>query len=84
MDPSLYAEQRYKDGLECAKQATQYDKNSQFKAALSFYDEAVEALTHSTYLAPVFSPILTQVGKYARRADEIRQFLSSIEKKQGS
>ncbi len=77
MEPSLYAEQRYKDGLDYARQATQYDHGGNYSAALTFYNEAVEALTHATYLAPVFTPILTQVGEYSRRSDEIRQYLTS-------
>ncbi len=83
MDPSPYAEQRYRDGLDCALRATQYDKNGHYSAALSFYNEAVEALTQATSLASVFSPILTQVGDYSKRADEIRHYLSSSKEKQG-
>ena len=82
MDPSPYAEQRYKDGLEYARLATQHDKKGQFSAALSFYNEAVGALTHATSLAPVFTPILVQVGEYSRRSDEIRQYLTTS-KRQG-
>lgn len=77
MDPSPYAEQRYKDGLECARRATQYDQEKQFSAALSYYDEAVEALTEATSLAPVFDPIMKQVEQYYRRAKDIRLYLSS-------
>lgn len=84
MDPSLHAEQRYKDGLDYARRATQYDQSGQFTAALAFYNEAVEALTQATYLTPVFNPILTQVGDYARRAEEIRQYLASGSVKQGN
>ncbi len=83
MDPSLYAEQRYKDGLDYARRATQYDQNGQFSAALSFYNEAVEAFTYATYLTPAFTPILKQVGEYAKRSEEIRQYLSSGAGKQG-
>ena len=83
MDPSLYAEQRYKDGLEYARRATQYDQSGQYSAALSFYNEAVEAFTHATYLAPAFTPILEQVGDYARRSEEIRQYLLSGAGRQG-
>ncbi len=77
MDPSPYAEQRYKDGLDCARRATQYDKEGQFPASLSYYDEAVEALTEATCLAPVFAPIMTQVDQYSRRANDIRKYLAS-------
>lgn len=84
MDPSPYAEQRYKDGLEFARRATQYDQNGHFSAALSFYDEAVEALTQATSMAPVFNPILSQVGEYSKRANDIRLYLSSSKPNQGS
>jgi hypothetical protein len=77
MEPSAYAEQRYKDGLDCARRATHYDQSGDYNGALTFYNEAVEALTHATYLAPVFTPILAQVGEYSKRLDEIRQYLSS-------
>lgn len=77
MDPSPYAEQRYKDGLEFARRATQYDKDGQFSAGLSFYDEAVEALSEATSLAPVFSPIMNQVEQYSRRANDIRLYMAS-------
>lgn len=83
MEPSPYAEQRYKDGLDCARRATQYDQSGNYRAALAFYNEAVEALTHATSLAPVFTPILKQVGSYSRRLDEIRQYLSAGSGKQG-
>lgn len=83
MDPSPYAEQRYKDGLDYARRATQYDQARQFSAALSFYNEAVEALTQATYMAPVFSPILSQVGEYSRRSEEIRQYLARGKDQQG-
>ena len=72
MDTSLFAEQRYKDGLECARRATQYDQEGHFSAALSFYSEAVEALNQACSLAPAFSPILPRVSEYAKRAEEIR------------
>ena len=75
--PSAYAEQRYKDGLECARRATQFDQSGQFSAALSFYSETVESLTEACHLAPIFSPILPRVHEYARRAEEIRQYLAS-------
>ena len=84
MDPSPYAEQRYKDGLDYARRATQYDQSGQFSAALSFYSEAVEALTQATYLAPVFNPILAQVGDYSRRAEEIREYLAKGTTQQGT
>jgi len=77
MDPSPYAEQRYKDGLDFARRATQYDQQGQYSAALSFYNEAVEALTEATSLAPVFAPIMSQVDQYTRRASDIRGYLSS-------
>lgn len=81
--PSPYAEQRYKDGLDYARRATHYDQNGDYSAALSFYNEAVEALTHATYLAPVFNPILVQVGEYTKRLGEIRGYLLSGRGKQG-
>ena len=84
MDPSPYAEQRYKDGLECARRATQYDESGNFSVALSFYDEAVEALTQATSMAPVFSPILFQVGEYSKRAKDIRHYLSTSSAKEGN
>ena len=83
MDPSPYAEQRYKDGLECARRATQFDQQGQYSAALSFYDEAVEALTEATSLAPVFAPIMSQVDQYSRRSSDIRAYLSSRAPNQG-
>lgn len=72
MDSGLFAEQRYKDGLECARRATQYDQEGHFSAALSFYSEAVEALNQACSMNPSFSPILPRVADYARRAEEIR------------
>ncbi len=78
MDPSGYAEQRYKDGLECAKRATQFDQDGHYSAALSFYSEAVEALNNACYMSPFFNPILPRVQEYSRRAEEIRQYLSSV------
>ena len=81
MDTSLYAEQRYKDGLECARRATQYDQEGHFRAALSFYSEAVQALNQACSLAPVFSPILSRVAEYARRAEEIRVYCLRAEGK---
>lgn len=81
MDTSPYAEQRYKDGLECARRATQYDQEGHFRAALSFYSEAVEALNQACSLAPVFSPILPRVAEYARRAEEIRVYCLRAEGK---
>ena len=75
MDPSPYAEQRYKDGLECAKRAVKYDEDGHYSGALSFYSEAVEALNHACAMAPAFLPIKAQVEQYSRRAEEIRQYL---------
>ena len=72
MDSTVYAEQRYKDGLECARRATQYDHEGHLSAALSFYSESVEALNQACSMNPVFSPILPRVAEYARRAEEIR------------
>lgn len=77
MDPSPYAEQRYKDGLEYARMATQYDQQRHFSGAMAFYSEAVEALSHACAMAPAFSPIMDQVMDYGRRAEEIRQYLAS-------
>ena len=68
----MFAEQRYKDGLECARRATQYDQEGHFSAALSFYSEAVEALNQACSMNPSFSPILPRVSEYAKRAEEIR------------
>ena len=78
MEPSGYAEQRYKDGLECARRATQYDQEGHYSAALSFYSEAVEALNQACALAPVFSPILPRLTEYGRRAEEIRVYLRTV------
>ena len=75
VDP--YAEQRYHDGLDCAKKATLYDQQGQLSCALAFYSEAVEALTQASQIAPLFSPIMARVDEYGRRAEEIRRFLSS-------
>ena len=77
MDPSPYAEQRYKDGLECAKRAVQYDQEGHYSGALSFYSEAVEALNHACAMAPVFQPIQAQVAEYSRRAEELNIYLKS-------
>ena len=77
MDLSLYAEQRYKDGLECARKATQYDHQGHFSGAMAFYSEAVEALSQACSMAPMFAPIMDQVMEYGRRAEEIRQYLNS-------
>ena len=77
MDPSPFAEQRYKDGLDYARRATQLDKSGDYSAALTFYNEAVEALTQATYLAPMFTPILAQVEEYSKRQERIREYLSS-------
>ena len=51
MDPSPYAEQRYKDGLEYARMATQYDQQRHFSGAMAFYSEAVEALSQACAMA---------------------------------
>ena len=77
MDPSPYAEQRYKDGLDYARMATQYDQQRHFSGAMAFYSEAVEALSQACAMAPIFSPIMDQVMDYGRRAEEIRQHLAS-------
>ena len=77
MDPSPYAEQRYKDGLECAQRAVQYDHEGHFSGALSFYSEAVEALNHACAMSPTFLPIKAQVDEYSRRAEELNQHLKS-------
>jgi len=77
MDLSLYAEQRYKDGLEFARKATQYDQQGHFSGAMAFYSEAVEALSQACSMAPMFAPIMDQVMEYGRRAEEIRQYLNS-------
>lgn len=76
MNPNPYAEQRYRDGLDCAKKATLYDQQEHFSAAITFYSEAVEALTQACQLAPLFNPIMSRVDDYARRAEEIRRFLA--------
>ncbi len=78
MDPTAYAEQRYKDGLECANRATQFDRDGHYSAALSFYSEAVEALNQASFMAPFLSPILPRVQEYSRRAEELRLYLSSV------
>ena len=75
VDP--YAEQRYRDGLDCATKATQYDQMGQYSCALTFYSEAVEALTQASQMAPLFSPILSRVEEYGRRAEELRVSLNS-------
>ena len=75
--PSAYAEQRYKDGLECARRATSYDQQGHLSAALSFYSEAVEALNQACSLSPVFSPIQPRLVEYERRAEQIVQYLKS-------
>ena len=76
MDPNAYAEQRYRDGLDCAQKATMYDQQEHFSAALTFYSEAVDALTQACELAPLFNPIMSRVDEYGRRAEEIRKFLA--------
>lgn len=74
-----YAEERYKDGLEYAKIATLYDQQGHFSAALTFYSEAVEALNQACDIAPMFTPILPRVEEYAKRAFEIREYISRSE-----
>ena len=76
-DISPYAEQRYKDGLEYARKATQYDQHGHFSGAVAFYNEAVEALSQACTMAPVFTSSMDQVMDYRRRAEEIRQYLST-------
>ena len=83
MDPSPYAEQRYKDGLECARRAVQYDQEGHFSGAVSFYSEAVEALNHACSMSPAFLPIQQQVAEYSRRADELSRYLKSRRPPQG-
>jgi calpain-7 len=83
MDASPCAEQRYKDGLECAKRAVQYDQEGHYSGALSFYSEAVEALNHACAMSPAFSPIQGQVGEYSRRAEELNRYLKSKGDAQG-
>lgn len=82
--PSPYAEQRYKDGLECAKRAVQYDSEGHYSGALSFYLEAVEALNHASSMSPVFLPIRSQVAQYSRRADELSRHLKANKPPQGN
>ena len=74
---SSYAEQRYKDGLECARKATYYDGEKQFGGALSFYDEAVEALCQACHFNQKYAHIIPQVEAYTQRAAEIRQAFSN-------
>ena len=74
-DPAVYGEQRYKDGLECARMATQYDQKGHYSAAMTYYSEAAEALHQACQLAPFFSPILPRVEEYSKRAQEIRAHL---------
>ena len=83
MDPSPYAEQRYKDGLECARRAVQYDQQGHLSGALSFYSEAVEAFNHACSMSPAFLPIQPQVAEYSRRADELSRHLKSQRPAQG-
>lgn len=83
MDPSPYAEQRYRDGLECANRAVQYDREGHFSCALSFYSEAVEALNHACSMSPAFLPIQPQVAEYSRRAEELNSHLKSTKPAQG-
>lgn len=83
MDPSPYAEQRYKDGLECAKRAVQYDREGHYSGALSFYSEAVEALNHACAMSPAFLPIRAQVSEYSRRAETLNRRLKSTRPEQG-
>ncbi len=74
--PSRYAEQRYKDGLECARRATQFDQAGQYSAAFSFYSEAVEALNQACAIAPMFNPVKSRVLEYARRAQQLSVYLA--------
>lgn len=76
-DLSEIAEQRLKDGLECAKKAIYYDEAKQFGGALSFYDEAVEALYQACQFDQKYVHILPKVEAYSRRAAEIRQAFSN-------
>ena len=78
METSLFAEHRYKDGVECARRATQYDQEGHFSAALSFYCEAVEALNQACSMSSTFSPILPRVAEYAKRAEEIRVYCLGV------
>lgn len=77
--PSPYAEQLYKDGLECARRATQFDEAGQYSAALSLYSKAVEALNQACTLAPLFSPIQPRVIDYAKRAHQLSNYLQSVQ-----
>lgn len=70
-----YAEERYKDGLECANKATFYDQQGQYSAAITFYSEAAEALNQACDLAPMFNPILPRVEEYMKRSFMIREYL---------
>ena len=72
-----YAEMRYQDGLECATRATQYDQAKQFSVALTFYSEAVEALSQACSMDPKFQAIQGQLTAYNARAEEIRRYLST-------
>ena len=75
-DPQVYGEQRYKDGLEYARTATQYDQQGHYSAAMTFYSEAAEALHQACQLAPFFEPILPRVKEYSSRAQQIRDYLN--------
>ncbi|XP_064402282.1 calpain-7-like isoform X2 [Halichondria panicea] len=75
--PSPYAEQRYKDGLECARRATQFDQAGQYSAAFSFYSEAVEALNQACAIAPMFNPVKPRVLEYAKRAQQLSVYLNT-------
>ncbi len=75
-DPAVYGEQRYKDGLDYARMATQYDQQGHYSAAMTLYSEAAEALHQACQLAPFFEPILPRVQEYSTRAQEIRDYLS--------
>lgn len=77
MDPPSYAEGRYKDGLECARRATLYDQQKDYRPALTFYYEAAEALNESCDLEPSYTHVLPRVADYMKRAHQIREYLAT-------